>query len=212
MSGEFDTAFGNTLLNYCVIKYVIGTINAQLMIDGDDSVLIMESNMLPKFKTQFHLFAKFGFKTKCEVVFERHQVEYCQSFYVDAPTPFFCRNPIKVISNLCISTKQFQGRAAQRYMAGVAMGELHVNSGIPILDPILRKLLMRNPIVDDDVRYKLTLDAMDIDLEKSRAAMFETFGITAGEQMELEKTNFTPVLNGLRAVQADHLLAIFKTN
>lgn len=190
MSGEFDTALGNTMLNFAVIKYCMGKIKFHLMVDGDDSVVTMEKRDLLEFKNRFHLFDKMGFKTKAQYVDNPSDVEYCQCKYVDGPVPYFCRDPIKVISGLTVACKSYQG-ASDRYLGGIAQGELHLYKGSPVLSPILEKLLVKKPIIDDATHYKLKMDAINIPLEESRLAFYETFGITPVEQLRMESAVYT---------------------
>lgn len=194
MSGEFDTALGNTMLNTAAIKYVLCDIYFQLMVDGDDSVVIMEARDLQKFKDRFHFFERLGFKTKCEVVYNPHEVEYCQGRYVDAPVPFFCRDPRKILSNISICCRWY-GKHTDRYLGGVALGELHLYSGVPVVSALLSQLLVKRPIFDEDIRYKLSLANTSIDTEASRVSFYETFGISPAEQVAMEQTSFTPSLN-----------------
>lgn len=197
MSGEFDTALGNTMLNFAVIKYCMGKIKFHLMVDGDDSVVTMERRDLDEFKARFHLFDKLGFVTKVQYAFEPSQVEFCQCKYVDGPVPYFCRDPIKIISSLTIACREFK---TPRYLGGVAAGELHLYNGSPVITPLLKSLLVRKPIICDATHYKLQHEAVEIPTELTRLAFYETFGISPAEQVAMESATYTHGLKNPAAV------------
>lgn len=197
MSGDFDTALGNTLLNYIVIRdclYAQG-IKFKLLIDGDDSVVVL--SVRDAGKLDLTRFSAWGFTTKSKLVYDISDVEYCQHFYVDAPTPFFARHPAKVLSSYALSLRYYQGKAFEKYFRGCMMGELHVSRGVPIVGPLVEEQAHGKYILDDDHRYRLTLDPVNINIEESRVAYHRTFGITPTEQVAMEKVPLTPTSEGL---------------
>lgn len=191
MSGDFDTALGNTLLNYIVIKDVMekSGVKFRLLVDGDDSVVVLERSDVEK--VQLNIFAEWGFETKCAVVNEIHKVEYCQHWYVDAPVPFFSRHPAKVISSYAMTLINYMGRGFEKHFRGCMMGEAHISKGVPIIGPLCEEQAHGPFILDPDSRYRLTRPKVSVDTEASRMAFCETFGISPDQQEEYERIPLT---------------------
>ncbi len=143
MSGDMNTGLGNCLLTsamfweYCRVRNV----NAKLVNNGDDCVLIMERRDLPRFSAGFQeWFREMGFTMVVEppkTVFE--QIEFCQarpvfdgerwvmvrntkSFYKDSLSLFPLDNP----------------GATRKWMDAVGQGGSALANGIPIWEEFYR--------------------------------------------------------------------------
>jgi hypothetical protein len=98
MSGDMNTALGNCLLMCAMVwsyARVVG-VQVELMNNGDDCMVIMESHDLDKFRTPLSgWFTEMGFTMKVEQpVYVLEQMEFCQTkpVCVDG-TWIMCRNP-----------------------------------------------------------------------------------------------------------------------
>lgn len=198
MSGDYDTALGNTMINWLVLRSWLNKakIKGQMLIDGDDSVIIIERSDYKKL--DFDHFGKMGFITKIEVVHELHQVEFCQSKYLPSSNPIFSRNPRRALSHMMISLRKYHGDQWLRYLAGVGKGELVASAGVPMISVVAQKLaqLSDKPIYDTDSWYKSTIKSefVPITLE-ARVAFADAWDIDIDSQIRFE-SEFTPPLQG----------------
>lgn len=155
-SGDFDTGLGNSLINVACVLAVMDGIDFEFMLDGDDTVLIMEQG--DEKKINLHKFALFGFKTKISFTSDVHKVEFCQSrfCYVDGQG-CFTRNPIRAISNMSISRKVYRPHTAAQYLAGVGLCETAMSSGVPILQQagIIAQGSSDNAFFDSETLWKM---------------------------------------------------------
>lgn len=199
MSGDYDTALGNTLLNHYILSSVFAGRKHHLYIDGDDSVIILERHELAMKPVDWSLFNDFGMTTKYEVVNSLNKVEFCRSrLLVSSGIPRFARDPFRALSNMSVALRDYHGKDAwKRYMAGVGVGELAVSNGVPILGPIASRLslLHSKPILDSDYGFKGVHEyILGID-PAVRAEFAEVYGVTPHEQILLERSFSTPQFN-----------------
>lgn len=195
MSGDYDTALGNTVINWAVLTSWLQGAKNHLLIDGDDSVLVVEANVVPELMSRFDHFSDLGFKTKCQVVDDLTQVEFCQSKYLACNPPLFSRNPYRALSHMAVSQKPYTGKAKLRYMAGVGLGELAASNGVPILSVIARKWseLSDKPMLGD---YRLEAYGTPGEIlpitDQARTDFYLAWGIHPGEQIRIENS-YTPL-------------------
>lgn len=169
MSGDYNTALGNTMINYALLEYFVRGFESRLMVDGDDSVVLVEREDLRSLLSRFHVFKDFGFNTKCQVV-EWDKVEYCQARLARALDGyFFLRNPAKILSNLNVLTHAIPDNVLDRYLAGVALGELARVRGVPVLTELLEKIASKVPrnrvILDERSRWLLSMQPVSINAD-----------------------------------------------
>lgn len=195
MSGDFDTALGNTYINYVALRswLRLAGVRGEIMLDGDDSVVIVERSSM--YRLDMDHFGKCGFETKMEVVYDLVDVEFCQSKYLPTEPPRFSRNPIRALSRLNISVKNYHGSGWRRYQSGIGHCEMAVNQGVPILYPIGLKLarLSKRPIFDTEMEYKVSsVEICDIPItDEVRVAFYQAWGISPYEQIAIE-SEYTP--------------------
>lgn len=195
MSGDYDTALGNTLLNHYMIHTVFGRVKHHALIDGDDSVIIIEARDLCL--VNFDLFRVMGFNTVTQVVNELNDVEFCRSRLLTTEPPRFAREPRRALSNMSVSLKEYTGNDAwRRYLAGMGLGELAVSNGVPILGPIAAKLssLHTKPIFDSDYGHKGVFDQLVPITDDVRLQFYHMYGITPEVQIIIESEYLTPDL------------------
>lgn len=134
MSGDMDTALGNCLLmvamtySYCK-KYGI---EHEVMDNGDDIVVIMDSSNESLFRTNVKQFyADLGFTMKVEdTVYELEEIEFCQMHPVyDGSQWRMVRNPICLAKDLVCTTNQTQVDA---WLEAIGLGGISLASGLPV--------------------------------------------------------------------------------
>lgn len=194
MSGDYDTALGNSFVNYvCLRSWLrINNVRGEILLDGDDSVVTIEKSSLARLN--FDHFAKCGFETKCEIVYEIEEVEFCQSKYLPTDPPRFSRNPWRALSRLNISIRDYHGTGWARYQAGIGLGEMAVNQGVPILYEVGKKLasLSHRPIFDSETYYKVSVESNPLPITPAvRDAYYRAWGITPTQQVAIE-SSYTP--------------------
>lgn len=196
MSGDYDTALGNSFVNYiCLRSWLkMNQVRGEIILDGDDSIVTIERRDLGRLP--FDHFSRCGFETKMEVVYDISEVEFCQSKYLPTEPPRFSRNPLRALSRLNISLRNYHGRGWRRYQAGVGLGEMATNQGVPVLYAVGEKLasLSNRPIFDSEVAYKVQVETTKLEITPAvRDAYYIAWGISP-KQQELIEATYTPYL------------------
>ncbi|QKN22688.1 RNA-dependent RNA polymerase [Erysiphe necator associated tombus-like virus 6] len=193
MSGDYDTGLGNTLLNHYMIFNVLHGLKYHLLLDGDDSVVIMEKRDLGRIHKDS--FLRMGMETTIEVVTELHQVEFCRAKLLVLDPPRFARDPIRALSNMTVSFKSYPAAGALQYIAGLGVGEAAASNGVPIIGPIAWKMSQAHskPILDENIKYMYGAagDPLLID-DDARELFYEQYGISPQIQRVMEKSYVTP--------------------
>lgn len=155
MSGDYNTALGNTYLNHRLLlgflKYC--GIRGEMLLDGDDSVVIIEQCDFPRIKMDY--FDKMGFVTKCEYATQFEKIEFCQARPVKTVTGWvLARNPQRFLSHNQLSKEM---KAVDRWLAGVGIGDLATGSGLPIQQEVAWKMawLSNRPLYTEQVLRRL---------------------------------------------------------
>lgn len=187
MSGDPDTALKNTLLNVMCLQWLVkqaGVVKYDMLVDGDDSILILEESI------DVTAVERFGFIPKVEVVDNIHKVEFCQSRIIFRPKPLFVRNPRKVLAACCICLRDFKGRWRD-WLASVGQCERAVNAGVPVLSILGRVLdeLSEKKIQDRDLERRMAgMEVKDQPItDVARCTFAEAWGIPPGIQQVLEQ-------------------------
>lgn len=191
MSGDYDTALGNCLVNQLLLSSWLKEFKHHILLDGDDSVVILEKRDLKDCMDNFVHFEKMGFDTKCEVVYELSDVEFCRSRLLPLDPPRFARDPVRVLSHWNVANTFVNTDTWVRYLAGVGCGELCLNAGVPILGPCARKLanLHKKPLVLSSYRYAGNLSiGSEVITDEARVLFQQVYGISPAEQIITEST------------------------
>lgn len=189
MSGDYDTALGNSIINYVIIKDALiksGATKFSIYLDGDDSVVFVEGDF--KFNINF---GWYGMETKINYITDFNDIEFCQGF----PCPtigMMVRNPIRALSHMSVAGKPLPIKAVKAYLATLGEGEMHLSSGVPVIYPLSEKLSRLTPKrvkIEDSYKYKLNASispkAPTID---TRVWFSDKFGISIEYQKYLENT------------------------
>lgn len=193
MSGDYNTGLGNTLISVVLMWYFLRAIVHFFLADGDDMCAIIEEEDLASL--DFELFRLFGFDVKVDISTNEADIMFCRSKLLPVDPPRFAREPVRALSNIATSLKQYYGEGINRYLAGVGQGQLSVSNGVPILGPIALKMssLSNKPIYDESymARYGPPAEILPI-TDEVRVAYAEAWGISPTQQIELENLYAPP--------------------
>lgn len=196
MSGDADTALGNSLVNaHCLYGFVRHLDTYDFLLDGDDSVLIVEASDVARLDRG--LFGRLGFDTKMQVVYDLDEVEFCQAKIVLAQRPVFMRNPTRAMSHAMVARKAYHRPMWHRWLSAVGHCERAANIGVPILQAFGDQLasLSDRPFFDDEMAYKI--DLLDFKrksqpvLADARASVAVAWGIPWDIQVLMETYPYT---------------------
>lgn len=199
MSGDPDTGCGNTVVNLdCLIGFlsICGIRKYDLILDGDDSVLWIEKTDLSKIRLE--IFEQLGFMTKCEMVYDIIDVEFCQCKIIRAQRPVLVRNPLRMMSHTQVSRKIYPRHHIKHWLSGVGLCEMSSAQGIPVSQAYGAYLFKQSAkqIYDDDTRWKmelLNIQTKEIEVTaQARLDYWQAWGVPISLQLLLE-TSFPVV-------------------
>jgi len=213
MSGDMNTSLGNCVLMVSMIHAHLlhCGVNGQLANNGDDCVVIMESDDLDKFSHGlFDWFWDMGFNMAIEKpVFEFEHIEFCQCKPVfDGMKWRMCRNPSTAIAKDSVLLKNGVSMDYFRlWLNAVGEGGLSIAGGMPIFQSFYQ-MFVRNGITSyrkskGNKKVVLTSDELmpwfmrEVGLKGScksslvsdaaRASFWSAYGVTPDEQIVLEE-------------------------
>lgn len=198
MSGDPDTACGNSIVNAEALHAFLvesGVSKYDFLLDGDDSVVIVES--ADKHRLDFTLFGRLGFQTKYEVVDDLDEVEFCQSKIVLADRPVMVRNPARAMSHAAVSRRPYSNHQWHHWLAAVGSCEVASNLGVPILQEYGAQLrrLSREHLVDDDFKFRYEMYDHRVTerpvTEDARLSFALAWGVDPATQRVIESFDFT---------------------
>lgn len=197
MSGDPDTGCGNTIVNLDTLWGVLrelGITKYDILVDGDDSVIIVEEHDIGKFNKT--VFERFGFNTKLEIVKEIEDVEFCQSKIIRTEPPRFVRKPVRAMSHSMACRNEYKPQQYEEWLAGVGMCEMAMNSGVPVMWEYARQLAATNDkrLLDQDYVWKMGSYACKSDIPvtlEARMSFQKAFGIDICMQLILEMVDYT---------------------
>ena len=204
MSGDADTALGNTIINCDALwgfLFMSGITKYDMLVDGDDSIVIIEQDDAKACK--YKVFDWLGFETKHEETDVLEHVEFCQSRIVIAQEPCFIRNPKRVLAHTqSMRTRPNNHDEEANWLAGVGMCELACNRGIPVLESFAKQLrsLSNNPKLDPDYAFRWDAHKSYLDKEvpvtpQARMSFERAWGIPIATQLLLEDQPLTCLRN-----------------
>jgi hypothetical protein len=224
MSGDMDTALGNCIIVLLMIAVAMKGIRYQCLIDGDDSLIIVNSDDVPHDLER--KFCELGMTAKLEAaVSEMELVEWCQAKPVQIRFDeyVFIRHPWKVVSTLGITRKYMEGKARYHFILTLGYAEYLLNRGCPILQAfalmLVRtgqkaggKLLHLDPI--DEIYYRVSRELKASGLSRldqvvlhddpiepiARLSFSRAFGIDIPEQYAWER-HFNRIILSLSRVE-----------
>nr|AMO03229.1 putative polymerase [Corseley virus] len=174
MSGDQNTGLDNSKGNLSMIQLALQLhkIDASIIVNGDDSVVVMESGDIWKTKGLVDTFARMGQKTKLEWAHIFEQVEFCQMRPVAINGSWrMCRNPIRVLTRMRFTVKKLTHNVIKPYIKAVCQAESALNEGLPVMGPLaskwsrIRARVYRGDL-DQDIHLKL--------MKKNRLTTYES--------------------------------------
>lgn len=203
MSGDQDTSLKGCTGNYAMIDVAFEDIYHEKIVNGDDSVAIIERKDVGKIPMVLQRFRQMGQNTKCEIVDEFEHIEFCQC----KPVLTFrgwrmVRDPARVLSRIgWMVKKNIPRHIYPAYAKGVFLGELALNQGVPLLgvlaDRIVKSLPVKTYRGQLDVHEQLRRNKLDASHAKyvevpmyTRLSYQNAFGMSISEQLEWESKEF----------------------
>lgn len=148
MSGDPNTGIGNCVLASCLTRAFVESVglDCDLLNNGDDCVLFLETEDLHKLTTLPEWFTEMGFTMIVEEPeYELERVEFCQSRFILGPDGYRqVRNPRIAVAKDGVSIKPFHKPSDMRsWFAAIGEGGASLTSGIPVMQEYYQ-MLIRN--------------------------------------------------------------------
>lgn len=139
MSGDLNTALGNSLLNYGMLSSWLkcSGVDGEIFLDGDDSVIVLERSSLPYLLAPVPFFEQFGMVTVTDVVEEFSKVDFCQTRPVYSPEIglYMCPNPLKRLGAIQVTAQNVSAEMRRDILVGKIACELAVSNSMPMMAP-----------------------------------------------------------------------------
>jgi hypothetical protein len=192
-SGDANTSLGNSVINIAILKYWTKGVPARIIVDGDDSVVMMERAAYAN--VDLLKLQSMGFSTTFNVVDEFEHIDFCQCKPILTKSGWrMVRDPQRVIdrSTVCIDANYQDLPLFKRWLASVGTCEESLNAGVPVLQSFARflKRFATSTITmrDVDTRYRVLRRPVESDiLEHTRRSFSNAFGISPTQQCDLEQ-------------------------
>nr|QZZ63382.1 hypothetical protein [Leuven Tombus-like virus 3] len=190
MSGDYNTGLGNSLINRIVLESWLCDVPHEIMLDGDDAVIIIEKTDMYKLNMQ-HI-NKMGFNPVIGATDDILEVVYCQSRLVMGKQAIMCRNPWRALSNMAVTVNRYPPHCYRHWFSGVAEAEASINKNMPIYHSLF-KLVGKQVIRDADWHRKMEFETVGPGNVVERQAFEATFGIPESMQIFIEDciSNYT---------------------
>lgn len=194
MSGDANTALGNTIINYLVLRRMFGS-EAIIYVDGDDSVVFMPRLINPNI-------CGTGFNTKIEIVSDYQEIEFCQSKPVLTTHGWvMCKNPLRAVARASMRCGN-QKLDMRDYMFTIGVGEGYASSQMPILSALGHRYRLagqkgkyRHVLLPYALKIARWAEKVERPTAVSRKSFAITFGIDEPLQLWYERQIMAMVLN-----------------
>jgi len=210
MSGDMNTGLGNCVISLIMFKALVTQLGKQmdLLVDGDDALLFISADNLHLLQTLLvpH-YLQFGMEIEvAEIAYTIEEINWCQTrpIHIDGHW-IMIRDPIRVLSNVLVS-KKWQPHRQRDYMGAIALCEMALNRGVPVLQEMSMALWRnssQNPNANEmerkeallsrvlnfnswDGLCKRGMDPTPVTIE-SRLSFERGFGVTIMEQLSWER-------------------------
>lgn len=200
MSGDINTGLGNCLImSAIVITYCehVG-IKFRLANNGDDCVLFLETDDLPRLDGLDQWFLEFGFQlTREQPVFTLEQVEFCQAHPVHIGGGWrMVRNPLISMSKDSVSLQSWKSKRDIEYWChSIGSCGSKLSSGVPVLESWYRMVKRHGCTPSEGYLDSVGLSGMsymaagvaecEVD-DDARYSFYKAFGILPDLQLALE--------------------------
>lgn len=154
MSGDFDTALGNSFINFCVLYDMFQElkVKAYFYIDGDDSIIFISRRDLERVDLDC---SRYGFETEFEVNYELSDVVFCKTRLIRSDPPNMVRDPRAVLSGLAVCLGHYHPTVWPSLLQGKIKCEIYANQGAPGIVGYLSSLVNQvEAVISRDDLYK----------------------------------------------------------
>lgn len=194
MSGDANTASGNTVINYLILRRMFGP-DAIIYVDGDDSVVFMPRRVEPKTEGT-------GFNTKIEIVNNFQDIEFCQAKPVMTTHGWvMCKNPLRAVSRASMRCGAQKLDMAD-YLFTIGVGEGYASSQMPILSALAHRYRMagkngkyRHSLLPYALKIARWANCIEQPTAVSRRSFALAWGIDEPLQLWYEEKIMAMVLN-----------------
>lgn len=141
MSGDQNTALGNTALNIMILRVWLKGVKSSIYVDGDDSVVVIERRDRDKLPPLKETMAAMCMETKIEVTDVFEEVDFCQSRPVLTSEGWrLVRNPLRVLARAGWCVYGMPNSLLNRWVRSVGLCEQVTGRGVPILQALGEKM------------------------------------------------------------------------
>lgn len=208
MSGDMNTALGNTIIQMIVLSYCAGSEPVSLVVEGDDAVMFGDVDVIRRVERTLVARAKeVGFSMKCVRARFLEEISYCSSRLVETQPGVWrsVREGVKAFFTDRYTSKRVEGEKARRSKARtMAVGYATMYAGLPVYGAWAQYLLSWAPACKLDERYdsnfiqRAALAATDRSTVEiaapagniaslTRSSFFAATGIAPSEQLLIER-------------------------
>lgn len=167
MSGTYNTGGGNSVINIVIMNTVarLAGVDIEILVDGDDSLVFMESSDLEFFGNVARLVIPrvFGMKWEYEAVTDPQLEEYCHSALTIGPDgrPLCVQDPIRALSRAMVVVNKHGRKALGRQLVAALIGLYCGSPNTPVVSRVSYNLLNKIAALDETGRVIYRLDAPD---------------------------------------------------
>lgn len=211
MSGDMNTALGNCLLMCALIHWMMkeAGLDFELVNNGDDCVIIMDTSSLAKLPDIKQWFLRFGFNMKVEdPVYTIELIEFCQTHPVYAGDGYrMVRDPRIAMDKDGINLRPGNQRF-ETWLGSVGECGLALCSGVPIMQAYYGYLLScghPGAMETSGMMYlRGTMKSVRSNInDLSRVSFWRAFGVAPHQQVDIERS-----LNRLVGYDDDGMIMI----
>lgn len=205
MSGDINTSLGNCII-MCGLVYTYlkeKGVTAELVNNGDDNVIICETNDMDKLSDIGEWFLQKGYTLVLEEpVYELEKVEFCQSQPINVGGHYkMVRQPKNCLAKDAVSLSSIRNETDMKTtLSAVGMCNMVINSGVPVQYAAAERMWQKGnrKEVHFDLQRRLigyggTERIRNLKLrnhsisDTTRLSYFKAFGIDPDTQMKLEE-------------------------
>jgi len=200
-SGDQDTGCGNSVDNYANIRswLDLSGVSGEILLDGDDSVVIIEESDLEKLVDCKNHMLKLGMETEYEVVGDISQVEFCQAKVgLTQHSVSLIPNPLKFLGKSRVLAQNCGIDQGVQILRSTIEGVLATLPDLPMYRPFWRwyvdnpgKVRLTPEQVAKNERYGVKSAEFRDWIEPSeetRLSFAKSWGISPSDQVLFEKS------------------------
>lgn len=206
MSGDMNTGMGNCLImSSIMLSYIEDRgIDARLVNNGDDCVVVCESSDLDRFSGLSQWALDFGYQlVREEPVYDLEGIEFCQTRPIYTASGWrMVRDPRVAMSKDCVSLQGWDTEDAMlRWLGSVGACGLSLTRGVPVWEAWYGRLArlgrvdgtgLSERVWDCGMGY-LAKDVTPCEIvDEARLSFYRAFGITPDEQVSFEEDYSQP--------------------